>query len=107
MFFSIGFVSLFISGGLTGIVLGNASLDIQLHNIYFLVAHLHLMMDSAAMFGMFAGIYHWFPKMFGRMMNELLSNVHFWLTLTGAYRTFIPMHYHYIGIAGFPRRYSS
>ncbi|MDJ0367602.1 cbb3-type cytochrome c oxidase subunit I [Hymenobacter sp. H14-R3] len=105
MLFSIGFVSLFVSGGLTGIVLGNASLDIQMHNTYFLVAHFHLVMGSAAMFGMFAGIYHWFPKMFGRMMNEPLGYVHFWLTLTGAYLTFVPMHY--IGIAGFPRRYYS
>ena len=105
MLFSIGFVSLFVAGGLTGIVLGNATLDIQMHNTYFVIAHFHLVMGSAAMFGMFAGIYHWFPKMFGRMLNERLGYVHFWFTFVGAYLTFIPMHY--IGIAGFPRRYYS
>ncbi|MBF9144441.1 cytochrome c oxidase subunit I [Hymenobacter properus] len=105
MLFSIGFVSLFVAGGLTGIVLGNATLDIQMHNTYFVIAHFHLVMGSAAMFGMFAGIYHWFPKMFGRMLNERLGYVHFWFTFAGAYLTFIPMHY--IGIAGFPRRYYS
>ena len=105
MLFSIGFVSLFVAGGLTGIVLGNATLDIQMHNTYFVIAHFHLVMGSAAMFGMFAGIYHWFPKMFGRMLNERLGYVHFWFTFIGAYLTFIPMHY--IGIAGFPRRYYS
>jgi cytochrome c oxidase subunit 1 len=103
MLFSIGFVSLFISGGLTGIVLGNATLDIQMHNTYFVVAHFHLVMGSAAFFGMFAGIYHWYPKMFGRMLDEKLGYVHFWLTFLGAYLTFMPMHY--VGIAGFPRRY--
>lgn len=103
MLFAIGFVSLFVSGGLTGIILGNAALDIQMHNTYFVVAHFHLVMGSSAFFGMFAGVYHWFPKMFGRMMDEKLGYVHFWLTILAAYLVFIPMHY--VGIAGFPRRY--
>lgn len=105
MLFSIGLVSLFISGGVTGIVLGNSALDIQLHDTYFVVAHFHLVMGSAAFFGMMAGVYHWFPKMFGRMMNDKLGYVHFWMTFVGAYLVFFPMHY--IGIAGFPRRYYS
>ena len=103
MLFSIGFVSLFISGGLTGIILGNAALDIQMHNTYFVVAHFHLVMGSSAFFGLFAGVYHWFPKMFGRMMDEKLGYIHFWLTFIGVYLVFMPMHY--VGIAGFPRRY--
>ncbi|MDB5263313.1 MAG: cytochrome oxidase [Adhaeribacter sp.] len=105
MLFSIGFVSLFISGGLTGIILGNSALDIQVHNTYFVVAHFHLVMGSSAFFGMFAGVYHWYPKMFGRMMDEKLGYVHFWLTFIGVYMVFMPMHY--VGIAGFPRRYYS
>ncbi len=103
MLFSIGLVSFFISGGLTGIHLGNSSLDIQLHDTYFVVAHFHLVMGSASFFGMVAGVYHWFPKMFGRMMNEKLGYVHFWLSIIGIYLVFFPMHY--LGIAGFPRRY--
>jgi cytochrome c oxidase subunit 1 len=105
MLFSIGLVSLFISGGLTGIALGNAAIDIQLHDTYFVVAHFHLVMGSASFFGMVAGIYHWYPKMFGRMMNEKLGYVHFWMTFIGVYLVFFPMHY--TGIAGFPRRYYS
>ena len=103
MLFSIGLVSLFVSGGVTGIILGNSALDIQLHDTYFVVAHFHLVMGSAAFFGMMAGVYHWFPKMFGRMMDEKMGYVHFWLTFAGVYLVFFPMHY--IGIAGFPRRY--
>ncbi len=103
MMFSIGLVSLFISGGVTGIMLGNSALDIQLHDTYFVVAHFHLVMGSASFFGMMAGIYHWFPKMFGRMMDSRLGTLHFWLTFAGVYCVFFPMHY--IGIAGFPRRY--
>ncbi len=101
--FAIGFVSMFISGGLTGIFLGNSAIDIQLHDTYFVVAHFHIVMGIAAFFGMFAGIYHWFPKMFGRFMNETLGKVHFWGTLIGAYAIFWPMHY--TGMAGVPRRY--
>jgi len=103
MLFSIGLVSFFISGGLTGIYLGNAALDIQLHDSYFVVAHFHLVMGSAAIFGMFAGIYHWFPKMYGRMMNNTLGYVHFWITFITAYLVFFPMHF--MGLAGVPRRY--
>jgi len=103
MLFAIGMVSLFVSGGLTGIILGNSALDIQLHDTYFVVAHFHLVMGASAAFGLFSGVYHWFPKMFGRMMNKSLGQVHFWLTFIGLYLVFIPMHY--IGIAGFPRRY--
>jgi cytochrome c oxidase subunit 1 len=105
MLFSIGLVSLFISGGVTGITLGNSALDIQLHDTYFVVAHFHLVMGSASFFGMMAGVYHWFPKMFGRMMDEKLGYIHFWFTFIGVYLVFFPMHY--IGIAGFPRRYYS
>lgn len=103
MLFSIGLVSFFISGGLTGIYLGNAALDIQLHDSYFVVAHFHLVMGSAAIFGMLAGIYHWFPKMYGRMMNETLGYFHFWITFITAYLVFFPMHF--MGLAGVPRRY--
>ncbi|MBL7792052.1 MAG: cbb3-type cytochrome c oxidase subunit I [Saprospiraceae bacterium] len=101
--FAIGFVSMFISGGLTGIFLGNSAIDIQLHDTYFVVAHFHIVMGVAAFFGMFAGVYHWFPKMFGRFMNETMGKIHFWLTMIGAYAIFWPMHY--LGMAGVPRRY--
>lgn len=103
MLFSIGFVSLFISGGLTGIFLGNSTLDIHLHDTYFVIAHFHIVMGVSAFFGMFAGLYHWFPKMFGRFMNNTLAYIHFWITLVGAYLIFWPMHYQ--GLAGVPRRY--
>ncbi|MBU1372421.1 MAG: cbb3-type cytochrome c oxidase subunit I [Bacteroidetes bacterium] len=103
MLFAIGLVSFFISGGLTGIWLGNAALDINLHDTYFVVAHFHLVMGSAAIFGMLAGIYHWFPKMFGRMMNPKLGYLHFWLTFISAYLVFFPMHF--MGLDGVPRRY--
>jgi len=105
MLFSIGLVSFFISGGLTGIFLGNSALDINLHDTYFVVAHFHLVMGSASFFGLMAGVYHWFPKMFGRMMDQKLGYIHFWLTFVGVYLVFFPLHY--IGIAGFPRRYYS
>ena len=105
MMFSIGLVSVFISGGLTGIFLGNSAIDIQLHDTYFVVAHFHLVMGSASFFGLMAGVYHWFPKMYGRMMDKTLGYIHFWMTFFGVYLVFFPMHY--IGIAGFPRRYYS
>jgi cytochrome c oxidase subunit 1 len=105
MLFAIGFISMFISGGLTGIFLGNSAIDIQMHDTYFVVAHFHIVMGVAAFFGMFAGIYHWYPKMYSRFMNETLGKVHFWFTMVGAYLIFWPMHY--IGMAGVPRRYYS
>jgi cytochrome c oxidase subunit 1 len=103
MLFAIGFVSLFISGGLTGIFLGNSTIDIHLHDTMFVVAHFHIVMGVASMFGMFAGIYHWFPKMFGRYLNTTLGYLHFWVTMVGSYLIFWPMHYQ--GLAGIPRRY--
>ncbi len=105
MLFSIGLVSLFVSGGVTGIILGNSALDIQLHDTYFVVAHFHLVMGASAFFGMMAGVYHWFPKMFGRMMDAKLGYIHFWVTFVGVYAVFFPMHF--LGLAGFPRRYYS
>ena len=103
MLFAIGLVSFFISGGLTGLFLGNSALDINLHDTYFVVAHFHLVMGSAAIFGMLCGVYHWFPKLFGRMMDEKLGYLHFWLTFAGAYLVFFPMHF--MGLDGVPRRY--
>ena len=105
MMFAIGMVSFFISGGLTGLFLGNAALDINIHDTYFVVAHFHLVMGSASIFGMLCGVYHWYPKMFGRMMDEKLGYFHFWLTFIGAYLVFFPMHF--MGIDGVPRRYYS
>ncbi|MDO6434402.1 cbb3-type cytochrome c oxidase subunit I [Flavitalea sp. BT771] len=103
MLFAIGFVSMFISGGLTGIFLGNSTLDIQLHDTYFVIAHFHIVMGVSGILGMFAGIYHWFPKMYGRYLNNTMAYIHFWITLVGAYLIFWPMHYE--GLAGMPRRY--
>lgn len=103
MLFSIGFVSTFITGGLTGIIVGDSTLDINVHDTMFVVAHFHLVMGISALYGMFAGIYHWFPKMFGRMMNKNLGYIHFWVTIIGAYGIFFPMHF--TGLAGLPRRY--
>ncbi len=103
MLFGIGLVSTFITGGLTGIILGDSALDINVHDTYFVVAHFHIVMGSSAIFGMFAGVYHWFPKMYGRLMNKKLGFIHFWLTIIGLYGTFFPMHF--LGLAGVPRRY--
>jgi cytochrome c oxidase subunit 1 len=103
MLFAIGFVSLFISGGLTGIFLGNSALDLHLHDTMFVVAHFHIVMGVASFFGMFCGIYHWYPKMYGRYLNNTLGYIHFWVTMVGAYCIFWPMHYE--GLAGMPRRY--
>src|SRR4051812_46867753 len=104
MLYAIGFVSLFVSGGLSGPFLAQPVLDIPLHDPYFVVGHFHLIMGVAAIFGMFAGTAYWFPKMFGRMMNEGMARIHFWVTLVGTYAIFMPMHY--LGLAGHPRRYS-
>jgi|TARA_B110000003_G_scaffold26913_2_gene25511 cytochrome c oxidase subunit 1 len=103
MLFAIGFVSTFITGGLTGIILGDSALDINVHDTYFVVAHFHLVMGISALYGMLAGMYHWFPIMFGKMMNKNLGYVHFWVTAISAYGVFFPMHF--IGMAGLPRRY--
>lgn len=103
MLFAIGLVSTFITGGLTGIILGDSALDINVHDTYFVVGHFHIVMGLSGTFGMIAGIYHWFPKMYGRMMNKGLGYVHFWLTIIGAYGVFFPMHF--LGLAGVPRRY--
>ena len=103
MLFAIGLVSTFITGGVTGIILADSALDIMMHDTYFVVAHFHIVMGMSAVFGMFGGVYHWFPKMFGRMMNTRLGYAHFWVTLIGAYGVFFPMHF--VGLAGAPRRY--
>jgi len=104
LLFSAGFVSLFITGGLTGPILAQPALDTYLHDTYFVVAHFHLIMAMAGLFAIFSATYFWFPRMFGRMMNERLGRLHFWITLFGAYAIFVPMHL--LGIAGHPRRYS-
>ena len=103
MLFAIGFVSTFITGGLTGIILGDSALDINVHDTYFVVAHFHLVMGISALYGMLAGIYHWYPILFGKMMNKNLGYIHFWVTAISAYGVFFPMHF--IGMAGLPRRY--
>ena len=105
MLFSIGMVSTFITGGLTGLILGDSALDINVHDTMFVVAHFHLVMGISALFGMFAGVYHWFPKMYGRMMSKDMGYLHFWITIISAYGVFFPMHF--IGLAGLPRRYYS
>jgi cytochrome c oxidase subunit 1 len=105
MLFSIGLVATFIAGGLTGIILADSALDINVHDTYFVVAHFHIVMGMSAIFGMFAGIYHWFPKMYGKMMNTKLGYAHFWITFVCAFGVFFPMHF--IGLAGAPRRYYS
>lgn len=102
MLWALGFVAMFITGGLTGIVLGSAPANIQVHGTYFVVAHFHYVLLSVVIFGSFTGIYFWFPKMFGRMMNVPLSNLHFVLTLVFFNLTFFPMHA--VGLAGMPRR---
>jgi cytochrome c oxidase subunit I len=104
MLFAIGFVSLFVTGGLSGIFLAQPALDNMLHATYYVVAHFHIVMGVASVFGLFAATYYWFPKMFGRMMNESLAKAHFWLTFAGTYCIFMPMHF--IGIVGEPRRYA-
>lgn len=104
MLFAIGFVSLFVTGGLSGLFLAQPSIDIYLHDTYFVVAHFHMIMGVAAIFGIFAGTYYWFPKMFGRHINSFWGKVHFWLTFIGVYAIFTPMHF--LGLAGNPRRYA-
>jgi len=103
MLFSIGMVSTFISGGVTGIILADSALDINLHDTYFVVAHFHIVMGLSAVLAMFAGVYHWFPKMYGKMMNRKMGYAHFWVTFICAYGVFFPQHF--MGLAGVPRRY--
>ena len=103
MLFSIALVSTFVTGGLTGIILADSALDVAVHDTYFVVGHFHIVMGMSAIFGMFAGVYHWYPKMFGTMMNTKLGFAHFWLTLVCGYGVFFPMHF--VGLAGSPRRY--
>ena len=103
--FALGFISMFISGGVSGFFLAQPSIDIMLHATYFVVGHFHMVMGVAAMFGIFAGTYFWFPKMYGRMMNETLGKAHFWLSFVGTYAIFMP--FHYLGLAGNVRRYQA
>lgn len=105
MLFALAMVSFFITGGLTGLFVANAAIDMRVHDTYFVVAHFHLVMGSAAFFGFLCGVYHWFPKMFGRLLNPTLSYVHFWITFIGIYLIFFPMHF--LGLTGLPRRYYS
>ena len=105
MLFAIGFVSVFVTGGLSGLFLAQPPLDVYLHDTYFVIAHLHMIMGLAGTFSIFAGTYFWFPKMFGRMMSECLGKMHFWLTFIGAYAIFMPMHF--LGLEGNPRRYAA
>ncbi|MGB9147957.1 MAG: cbb3-type cytochrome c oxidase subunit I [Acidobacteriaceae bacterium] len=102
--FTLGFLSFFISGGLTGPILAQPALDAYLHNTFFVVAHFHLVMAMAGVFSIFAGIYYWYPLLTGRLMNETLGHLHFWLSLIGAYGVFFPMHL--AGLAGEPRHYA-
>jgi len=105
MLFAIGLVSTFVTGGVTGIILADSALDINVHDTYFVVAHFHIVMGASAIFGMFCGVYHWFPRLFGRMMNNRLGYFHFWVTFISVFGVFFPMHF--LGMAGVPRRYYS
>jgi cytochrome c oxidase subunit 1 len=103
MLFAIGFVFTFINGGLTGLFLGNVTVDVPLSDTYFVIAHFHMVMGVSPVLVVCGAIYHWYPKMTGRMTNETLGKLHFWLTFFGTYAIFLPMHY--LGILGLPRRY--
>ena len=103
MLFALGVIALFGTGGFGGIFLGTATSDIYLHDTYFVVGHFHFMIGGVTLFGLFAGSYYWFPKMFGRMMSEKLGKLHFWLTLLGFYAVFFGQHF--LGLGGMPRRY--
>ncbi len=104
MLFAVGFIFVFTMGGLTGIVLSMAPLDIQLHDTYYVVAHFHYTMVAGSLFALFAGTYYWLPKWTGHMYDEKLGKIHFWLTLIFFNLTFFPMHF--LGLAGMPRRYA-
>jgi len=103
MLFALAFISTFIIGGLTGLFLGNVSVDIPLSGTYFVVAHFHMVMAVAPILVVFGGIYHWYPKVTGRMLNDTLGQLHFWITFLGTYLIYFPMHY--LGMLGMPRRY--
>ncbi|MBS0452940.1 MAG: cbb3-type cytochrome c oxidase subunit I [Proteobacteria bacterium] len=103
MLFAIAFLCTFVIGGLTGLFLGNVSVDIPLSGTYFVVAHFHMVMGVAPLLVIFGGIYHWYPKVTGRMLDDRLGHIHFWVTFVGTYLIFFPMHY--LGVLGMPRRY--
>src|SRR6195256_1098539 len=103
--FALGFISMFVSGGVSGFFLAQPSIDIYLHATYFVVGHFHMVMGVASIFGVFAGTYFWFGKMTGRMLNENLGKLHFWITFIGTYCIFMP--FHYLGLVGNVRRYAS
>ncbi len=103
MLFCLGLIAFFGLGGFGGLFLGNATADIQLHDSYFVVGHFHFMIGGVTLLGAFAAVYFWFPKMFGRMMNDRLGRIHFWMTLVGYYCVFLTQHF--VGLAGTPRRY--
>ncbi len=103
MLFAIAFIFTFINGGLTGLFLGNVSVDVPLSGTYFVVAHFHMVMGVSPILVIFGAIYHWYPKITGRMWNERLGNIHFWFTFIGTYAIYFPMHY--LGFLGMPRRY--
>ncbi|MBP2239221.1 cytochrome c oxidase subunit 1 [Sinorhizobium kostiense] len=103
MLFALAFIVTFVNGGLTGLFLGNVVVDVPLSDTMFVVAHFHMVMGVAPILVIFGAIYHWYPKITGRMLNETLGQIHFWVTFVGAYAIFFPMHY--VGLAGVPRRY--
>ena len=103
MLFALAFVLTFIMGGITGLFLGNVSVDVPLSDTYFVVAHFHMVMGVAPILVIFGGIYHWYPKLTGRMLNDALGHAHFWITFLGTYIIYFPMHY--LGFIGVPRRY--
>jgi Heme/copper-type cytochrome/quinol oxidases, subunit 1 len=103
MLFSIGFIFTFVHGGLTGLFLGNVVIDVPLADTYFVVAHFHMVMGVSPVLVLYAALYHWYPKMTGRMFHEGMGKVHFWCTFLGTYAIYLPMHY--LGFLGVPRRY--